>query len=547
MKAPFSFRPYKSAAKPHLKFVVIGKLGGKRMKKFFRTQTEAKTYAHLRNTETMQYGSEAVIPTWLRVMAQRCQERLALRKKTIEDATEYYVAFLEQNERSCTIETLCSELVAEKRQSGFTRQYICTLKVATRRLVEFFGNNLVSAISIRDIETFLRQFTHLSAVTRNFYRQLCVIVFSYGEKHGYCSTNVAAKSAIVKEIQSPVGILQPTELARLLALCPPKIFAAVAIGAFAGLRTAEVCRLDWREIDLWREEKDGVCGYIEVTAANAKSARRRLVKILPCLAAWLRPLARPRGPVTTGPIRYIVLRTEAAQRAGLPKWPRNALRHSYASYHISHFDNADALASQMGHTTNKLIFSNYREVVRPEKAKEYWQLAPFSRPELATIFAFTSEAYPWHVSVNSLTSGEWLDGITNLARYFGVAREGVYYWFNHIPECPPRPADDRFHIPTWREFVKKHTRTKPSSDSGFGLPFYASWYCPFGNEGRKYFGSKAEAKEYANSRNREALAKELNFETIPNVVEFTPKKLRAADTAQLPPPLQTIENANISG
>ena len=37
------------------------------------------------------------------------------------------------------------------------------------------------------------------------------------------------------------------EAARLLAACPDEILAAVAIGLFAGLRAAEIARLDWQE------------------------------------------------------------------------------------------------------------------------------------------------------------------------------------------------------------------------------------------------------------------------------------------------------------
>jgi hypothetical protein len=44
------------------------------------------------------------------------------------------------------------------------------------------------------------------------------------------------------------------------------------MGAFAGLRDAEIKRLDWSEIDLVR-------GHIEVKASKAKSARRRIVQI----------------------------------------------------------------------------------------------------------------------------------------------------------------------------------------------------------------------------------------------------------------------------
>ena len=62
-------------------------------------------------------------------------------------------------------------------------------------------------------------------------------------------------------------------------------FPLLAIGAFAGIRMAELARLDWNAVDLER-------GLIEVRAGQAKTASRRLVPITDNLAAWLEPLPR---------------------------------------------------------------------------------------------------------------------------------------------------------------------------------------------------------------------------------------------------------------
>jgi len=64
------------------------------------------------------------------------------------------------------------------------------------------------------------------------------------------------------------------------------------------------------------------------------------------------------------------------QRAGLSKWPSNALRHSFASYHLAHFCDAAKLALEMGHRDQKLIFANYRELVKPQEAAKYWNIMP---------------------------------------------------------------------------------------------------------------------------------------------------------------------------
>ena len=54
----------------------------------------------------------------------------------------------------------------------------------------------------------------------------------------------------------------------------------IAIGGLAGLRTAELLRLDWA--DVWR-----VPGHIEITAQKSKTRQRRLVEVVPrvgCMA-----------------------------------------------------------------------------------------------------------------------------------------------------------------------------------------------------------------------------------------------------------------------
>jgi integrase len=62
--------------------------------------------------------------------------------------------------------------------------------------------------------------------------------------------------------------------------------------------------------------------------------------------------------------------------AGLTKWPKNGLRHSFASYHLAHYHDAAKLGLILGHTTTKMIFSNYREIVTPEEGERYFLISP---------------------------------------------------------------------------------------------------------------------------------------------------------------------------
>jgi integrase len=144
------------------------------------------------------------------------------------------------------------------------------------------------------------------------------------------------------------------------------------IGAFAGLRAAEIERLEWADVNLGRR-------WIKVRAKHAKSASRRLVDIQPNLFKWLRPYQGRTGKLVPENLRVKLLedRKRATEAGSLTrKWPSNALRHSFASYYLARFDNAGKLALQLGHVGQDLIFRHYREVVTRADAKRYWNLVP---------------------------------------------------------------------------------------------------------------------------------------------------------------------------
>ena len=88
-----------------------------------------------------------------------------------------------------------------------------------------------------------------------------------------------------------IEIFTPTALRQIRAAARPEVVPGIAISAFAGLRSAELQRLDWADVNLAER-------HIEATAAKSKTASRRLEPITANLPAWLTPYAQPSGPVT---------------------------------------------------------------------------------------------------------------------------------------------------------------------------------------------------------------------------------------------------------
>ena len=364
MKTHFRIKPY---SHPHLKWVVRGKIAGTWARKYFKTKPEAETYRDLKNGELSNQGVEAIeFSTELRVMAQRCSERLKSHGKTIEDATTFYLDRLSKAQKAIPLKQAIKELIENRKATGSSKVYCYDLSLRLGRFEKSFTDRVTEDFSTNEIERWLLKLD-VEAVTRNTYRRDLLTMFSFCVQRGYSSMNPVSNTRPSKEVQKPVGILTVAEIVRLLGIAPPTIVPYFAIGAFAGLRTAEIERLNWSEVDTDLK-------HIEVTADKAKTAQRRIVDIQPNLKTWLQLHQKATGSIV--PVNLRTLYRDARIKAGLQKWPPNALRHSYASYHLAHFHDAAALALQMGHTGTNLIFRHYREVVKPKDAVEYWKVTP---------------------------------------------------------------------------------------------------------------------------------------------------------------------------
>jgi integrase len=260
-----------------------------------------------------------------------------------------------------------SEYLENKQGKGLSRRHLQDLKNRLGKFASFAGEKTASEIKPEQIEHWLQQF---GGENHNNYLQRLHGLFNYGIKRGYLAENPTKVIDKVKVAQTEPAIFATELVEALLNAVPRRAVPYFAIGAFAGLRPREIERLDWADIHL--EE-----GYIRVRPKVAKTASNRLVDIQPNLRAWLLPLTRENGPVTTPNIRKI---REAAQcKIGLTQWPQDGLRHSYASYHLAHFKNINELATQMGHTDTKLIFRHYRRVVSKSQAVDYWGITPHSK------------------------------------------------------------------------------------------------------------------------------------------------------------------------
>ena len=382
-------RPYRHST-THKYILDLRAFGKRRL--FFKTRSEADAEC-LRQKTLLERHSREAIGLSQREMSDfiTAKDTLAKYGKTINDAVASVVDH-EQRIRRCnvTIGQLVDELIEAKRRDGKAPRYLESLRGYLGRFGQEFGGRPIAAVTPEELDTWLRDLPY-SPKSRLNYRQNIGVLFSYAKRRRMIDSNPVEFTARPKLIDKAPEIFTVEELRALLDAAlsmEPDVVPMLAIGAFAGLRDSEIRQLEWNEVNLPR-------GFIEVKAVKAKSARRRLVSIQPNLAVWLQPYSDltgavvPRGNSQSSSCRDAA-RTKllrVRKTAGIIRWPKNGLRHSFCSYRLAATSNAHLVASELGHTTSHLVYQHYREVVTPEEAERYWQIAPAADAENVVAFA----------------------------------------------------------------------------------------------------------------------------------------------------------------
>ena len=172
--------------------------------------------------------------------------------------------------------------------------------------------------------------------------------------------------AKAKDRGGNIGVFRPEQLAQLFKAGDEEAKLYFAIGAFTGLRSAELIRLEWEDVNFAR-------GYIQVGKAKAKTATRRLVPIQPNLEMWLAPYRVKSGLIFVS--EHAADRGIAQAKAGGIESPNNVLRHSYATYRLAQCHDAARVALELGNSP-QMLFRNYRELADEKDAADWFGIIP---------------------------------------------------------------------------------------------------------------------------------------------------------------------------
>jgi integrase len=275
------------------------------------------------------------------------------------------------NRRRRVVEKAVSEIVREmldaKERDGLSRRYIQTLRGHLNRFAGAFQTN-IGGVTAWMIDRWLAA-QQVGPRARNNIRMSIITLFHFARAQGYLAKGQPTEAddvAKAKDRGGKIGIFAPAVMAKIMKKAAREHALYFALGGFAGLRRAEIERLEWSDFNFAR-------GHITVAAEKSKTATRRLVPIQPNLMQWLAPYCSRGGPLFSS--RRLADKAIGAVKKHKIEWPDNVLRHSYGTYRLAAIADAARVSLEMGNSVQKLI-QHYREIADEQDAAAWFSICP---------------------------------------------------------------------------------------------------------------------------------------------------------------------------
>jgi integrase len=212
---------------------------------------------------------------------------------TLKEAVDFFRKRNPTSLEKRTMRQVADEMLMAKRAANLSAVHVKDLDSRLNRIAGAFQMN-IGGVSGTMLQTWLDNMEGSGRTKRN-YLAVVAALFRFAIRRKFLPKDAMEEIAAVqqaKEDNGEIEIFTPAEMREMLTIARPEMVPWLAIAGFAGLRSAELQRLDWREVNL--KER-----HIEITASKAKTAARRLAPVTDNLAKWLKPHAKESGKVTS--------------------------------------------------------------------------------------------------------------------------------------------------------------------------------------------------------------------------------------------------------
>ncbi len=346
---------------------------GARQRKAFRVEAEARRYATSKASELA--GQRSLVRSL--TVAETADYEEAIGKLPpgvrLTTAVNFYLERHPVGARRAKVSEVVAELLADLKERGLSAAY--------QRSADYNLNRMASDLNcaIADVtpEIFRAWIRGLEVApkTQQGVRGLAVKLFNFAVSRRLLSREHALELAEVetaKAVVTSIHTLNPKGVRAMLESASDEERPTVVLLAFLPLRTAEVARMDWRDLRISER-------VLVVNASVAKVAVRRVIPIPPAAIAWISGWVKRSGPIApdqpdpTGN-RLAHRLPKIATAAGVD-YRKNCLRHSCISALMATEQGAARVSLWAGNSP-RIVSTNYSARWTKAEGEAWFRVMP---------------------------------------------------------------------------------------------------------------------------------------------------------------------------
>jgi integrase len=366
-----------------------------RVRENFKTESEARARKQeleieIDNTEPAAPLRRTVLTPEQITQAERAFADLG--DKPLPDAIRFYLDNYNEPFKPIKVSAAFAVFIAEKEKANKREDTIRNLKSRVCFVTDKHGEKLVSDIQEEDLrEAIYRPNSDPITIRNN--RLAIGNFFRWCVRKKHCRTNPMANIESPTVDQGEPEILTVPEVRRLLNAAQEhkdgKLVPYVVLSVFCGIRPTELKRIgkSWDNIDLKARTVT-----LDAKTVKARMRGRRIVEISKNAVEWLRPHSTKHTPIRTINWRKDFDAVKEAAGFGSPTkeeiekkltpklkpWPQDVMRHTAISNHLAEHKHEGKTADWAGNSPD-VIHSDYKGLVKPKEAKEFWSIKPDAR------------------------------------------------------------------------------------------------------------------------------------------------------------------------
>tara|TARA_B100000700_G_scaffold312134_2_gene395292 strand:- start:46 stop:1260 length:1215 start_codon:yes stop_codon:yes gene_type:complete len=378
------------------------RVDGKQKRKYFHTKKDANEHAEKVRSQQGKFGKLADAMSERELSdAARIIDICKKNNWNPFEALDFYGAHAQKVASGKQFSEVVEFICKKEEVSGNSEKYIKQFQSTALDFAQHINGKVIDGVSKKNCLTYLEaehpfqgNMIKWSNKTKNYRRSLLVKLFEKAKLHDLCHHNPVSEIPKYKEEERSVGYMDPKSIQAALNLArqiDPQMAVIYVLVFFCGLRLAEAARMSWEWIDL-------KSATVKVPKEIVKTIKR-VVDIPDNALEWLIELKKEvqvvelverkkeLSAMSQSDLKLWRDSTEPElgkrQRVIIRKcrefeihYPKNAVRHSYGTFHLALYGDIGKTATNMGNSPNMIAKHYDGECTDKTAAARFFSIKP---------------------------------------------------------------------------------------------------------------------------------------------------------------------------